>query len=72
MDIAYDHIQEEALSPDTDVAQRQGDEQQQQQQQPAPSLNAEFAQAYKAISATPWGAKLGALVGTVKKQVSYK
>jgi hypothetical protein len=70
MDIAYDHIQEEVLSPDTDAAQRQGDEQ--QQQQPAPSLNAEFAQAYKAISATPWGAKLGALVGTVKKQVSHK
>ncbi len=61
MDIAYDHIQEEVLSPDTP----QGGSKKTQQ----PTLNTEFAEAYKAISTSPWGARLGALVGTVKKQV---
>ncbi|KAI9790982.1 MAG: hypothetical protein M1816_004549 [Peltula sp. TS41687] len=62
MDVAYDHIQEEVLSPDdsTDKEKNVGEEQ--------PTLNAEFAQAYRAISSTSWGAKLGSLVGTVKKQ----
>ncbi|KAI9885600.1 MAG: translation termination factor GTPase eRF3 [Watsoniomyces obsoletus] len=59
MDIAYDHIQEEVLSPDTP----QGDS-----KKTETSLNTEFAEAYKAISSSPWGARLGALVGTVKKQ----
>ena len=63
MDIAYDHIQEEALSPDGHDAK--GKEQTDQ-----PSLNTELAQAYKALSSSVWGAKIGAFVGTVKKQVS--
>ena len=64
MDIAYDHIQEETLSPEAaeDGENKGGNEQ--------PSLNTEFVQAYKAISSSPWGARLGAFVGTVKKQVS--
>lgn len=64
MDVAYDHIQEEALVPE---AAPNGEESSRSQQ---PSLNNELAQAYKAISATPWGARIGAFVGSVKKQVS--
>jgi hypothetical protein len=65
MDVAYDHIQEEALSPDetADKARADGKE-------GGADLNAEFAEAYKAITSSPWGARFGALVGTVKKQVS--
>ena len=62
MDIAYDHIQEEALAPDGHDAK--GKDQTEQ-----PSLNSELAQAYKALSSSVWGAKIGAFVGTVKKQV---
>lgn len=65
MDVAYDHIQEEVLSPD-DSGDREG-----KGAEPQPTLNAEFAQAYKVISSTSWGAKLGSLVGTVKKQVCF-
>ncbi|KAI9807580.1 MAG: hypothetical protein M1825_005520 [Sarcosagium campestre] len=65
MDIAYDHIQEEVLSPD-EAAERERDREGRETQ--APSLNAEFAEAYKVISASPWGAKFGAFVGNVKKQ----
>jgi hypothetical protein len=65
MDIAYDHIQEEVISPD-EAAQQAGKEKKGDE----PTLNEEFAQAYKAISSSPWGARFGAFVGTVKKQVS--
>lgn len=64
MDVAYDHIQEEVLSPDEAAEKsRTGDK------EGGADLNAEFAEAYKAITSSPWGARFGALVGTVKKQV---
>lgn len=59
MDVAYDHIQEEALSPD-EAAERSGE--------PTNNLNTEFQEAFKAVSASPWGAKLGGFFGQVKKQ----
>ncbi|GAB7349303.1 hypothetical protein MBLNU459_g8444t1 [Dothideomycetes sp. NU459] len=59
MDVAYDHIQEEALSPE-EAAGRSGE--------PQNNLNTEFQQAFKAVSASPWGAKLGGFFGQVKKQ----
>lgn len=34
------------------------------------SLNKDFQEAYKAISSSPWGAKLGGFFGSVVKQVS--
>ena len=64
MDVAYDHIQEEVLSPD----EASGKEQTGTEEAP-PTLNTEFAEAYKAISATPWGARFGSFVGNVRKQV---
>ncbi|MCJ1485963.1 hypothetical protein MMC06_006139 [Schaereria dolodes] len=59
MDVVYDHIQEETLSPD-EVAE-------QANKQPS-NLNTEFQEAYKSFSASPWGAKLGGFFGNVKKQ----
>lgn len=68
MDLAYDHIQESALSPE-DSAQN-GKE---IRADPAAStLNDDFQEAYKAISASPWGAKLGGFFGSVVKQVRLR
>lgn len=62
MDVAYDHIQEEALSPD-EVAKKEAESKVKQS-----DLNSEFQETYKAISASPWGAKLGGWFSDVKKQ----
>jgi hypothetical protein len=64
MDLAYDHIQESALSPD-ETAENGG-------KKPVPStLNTDFQEAYRAISSSPWGARLGGFFGSVVKQVSF-
>ncbi|RQM05948.1 hypothetical protein DH86_00002527 [Scytalidium sp. 3C] len=61
MDLAYDHIQEQAL------AQERG-ESSGKETNAQSSLNTEFQEAYKAISSSPWGAKLGGFFGSVVKQ----
>lgn len=61
MDVAYDHIQEEVLSPE-DVAKQEG------QKEKTGNLNTEFQEAYKSFSASPWGARLGGFFSDVKKQ----
>ena len=61
MDVAYDHIQEEALSPE-DAAKQEGSKSKPN------NLNAEFQEAYKSFSASPWGARLGGFFNDVKKQ----
>lgn len=61
MDVAYDHIQEEVLSPD-EIARKEASEKHKQS-----NLNTEFQEAYKTFSATPWGAKLGGFFSDVKK-----
>ena len=63
MDLAYDHIQEEALSPDEIAAQEA-----EQEKQIQGNLNTELQEAYKSFSASPWGARLGGFLNTVKKQ----
>ncbi|MCJ1312523.1 hypothetical protein MMC25_006197 [Agyrium rufum] len=60
MDAAYDHIQEEVLRPEQSDGQTGSTEE--------GSLNSEFQEAYKSFSASPWGARLGGFLGTVKKQ----
>ncbi|OCK75189.1 BSD-domain-containing protein [Lepidopterella palustris CBS 459.81] len=63
MDAAYDHIQEktfpddEAPPEDKDAAQKHSSD-----------FNSEIQEAYKAISSSPWAARLGGFLGTVKKQ----
>ncbi|CAD6503603.1 BgTH12-03263 [Blumeria graminis f. sp. triticale] len=60
MDLAYDHIQEEALAPEKKLERNE--------KQPETTLNSDFQEAYKAISSSPWGAKLGGFFGSVVKQ----
>ncbi|KAL8813442.1 MAG: hypothetical protein Q9223_007035 [Gallowayella weberi] len=62
MDVAYDHIQEEVLSP-AEAAKKEADAKAKQ-----PNLNTELQETYKAITASPWGAKLGGWFSDVKKQ----
>jgi hypothetical protein len=60
MDLAYDHIQETALS--LDESAENGVKKQ--------TLNNDFQDAYKAISSSQWGSRLGGFWGNVVKQVS--
>ena len=61
MDVAYDHIQEEVLTPEEAAKQESS------KQKPT-NLNAEFQEAYKSFSASPWGARIGGFFSDVKKQ----
>jgi hypothetical protein len=62
MDLAYDHIQESALSPDETAENGV-------KKTESSTLNTDFQEAYKAISSSPWGARLGGFFGSVVKQV---
>ncbi|KAI9743037.1 MAG: hypothetical protein M1818_003332 [Claussenomyces sp. TS43310] len=64
MDLAYDHIQESALSPEESAQ----NEHRKSPDPAASTLNNDFQEAYKAISSSPWGAKLGGFFGSVVKQ----
>ncbi|KAI5272184.1 BSD-domain-containing protein [Aureobasidium subglaciale] len=61
MDFAYDQIQEESLPADSSNQTNTSD-------RPATDLNTELQQAFKAVSASPWGARLGGLFAQAKKQ----
>lgn len=63
MDLAYDHIQEEAIKN----AGEGGEGAKQEGAQN--TLNSDIQEAYKAFSASPWGAKIGGFFGNVIKQV---
>lgn len=70
MDVAYDHIQEEALSPSSEhppkpsSATTPPDE----KQPPPQSLNNELQSALKAVSSSPWGSTIGGWFSTARKQ----
>lgn len=64
MDLAYDQIAADALPKDNE---EQGSESKKPQQQA--SINEELQEAYKAISTSAWGSRLGGFFGTVVKQV---
>lgn len=70
MDSAYDHIQEESYPQDPTKQQAGGDSS--THQQTATNFNAEIQDAYKAISNSPWAARIGGFFGTVKKQVGLE
>lgn len=69
---AYDHIQESALAPDepSSAVGNNGANGEGGKQTAQNTLNADFQDAYKAISSSPWGARLGGFFGSVVKQVS--
>jgi hypothetical protein len=70
---AYDHIQESALAPEESAAggNNNNGANGEGRQTAQNTLNADFQDAYKAISSSPWGARLGGFFGSVVKQVSY-
>jgi len=68
MDSAYDHIQEESYPEDPTKQSTGGDS---THQETATNFNTEIQDAYKAISSSPWAARLGGFLGTVKKQVRH-
>ncbi|KKA30274.1 hypothetical protein TD95_004386 [Thielaviopsis punctulata] len=70
MDVAYDHIQEDIYRKDdpTDKAPAGDKSQSEKQQEAQASLNSDIQEAYKAISSSAWGAKIGGFFGTVVKQ----
>ena len=61
MDSAYDHIQEEVLRQDPSTAESN-------EKQPEGNLSTELQEAYKSFSTSPWGARLGGFLGSVRKQ----
>ena len=68
MDVAYDHIQEETFPDDDERRDRPAAPGAAVPKEPGKDFNTEVQEAYKAISNSPWAARLGGLWGTVKKQ----
>ncbi|OHE91668.1 BSD domain-containing protein [Colletotrichum orchidophilum] len=66
MDLAYDHIQESSLPKDAD--KKTSDAKDPKTGQPQSSLNADLQEAYKAISSSPWGMRIGGFLGSAVKQ----
>ncbi|KAF8246751.1 hypothetical protein K440DRAFT_585365 [Wilcoxina mikolae CBS 423.85] len=67
MDVAYDHQFQEAVTQPKQTSDS-GNDKGKEPEREKESLNDELQQAYKAISNSPWGARFGAFVGTVRKQ----
>ncbi|TDZ34057.1 BSD domain-containing protein [Colletotrichum sidae] len=66
MDLAYDHIQETALPKDDKKKADSKDTP--TDQQPQSSLNEELQDAYKALSTSAWGMRIGGFLGSAVKQ----
>ncbi|KAK0886375.1 hypothetical protein LTR02_018179, partial [Friedmanniomyces endolithicus] len=62
MDIAYDHVQEEALSPSEEDVQHTT------AAETSTNLNADFQQAFQAVSSSPWGSRSGGWFSQARKQ----
>ncbi|KAG6036826.1 hypothetical protein E4U41_005482 [Claviceps citrina] len=63
MDLAYDHIQEEAYPEDKKEPNETPESKPEES-----SLNNDLQDAYKAISSSAWGMKIGGFLGNVMKQ----
>lgn len=61
MDIAYDHIQEEAFSNKEEASSEA-------KPQESNNLNDELQETFRAFSASPWGSRIGGLWDNVRKQ----
>ena len=71
MDNAYDHIQEEIYPEDPSKKKTEGESSAGPSASAQPTnFNSEVQEAYKAISSSPWAARLGGFWQTAKKQVS--
>ncbi|KAJ4312417.1 hypothetical protein N0V84_009953 [Fusarium piperis] len=65
MDLAYDHIQEDVYAKKPEGSESKDGSKPEQAQS---SLNEDFQEAYKALSNSPWGARIGGFLGNVVKQ----
>ena len=64
MDLAFNHLEDSYVrEPASDDPAKAG-------QPPASTLTEDIQETYKAFSASPWGAKIGGFLGTVRKQAS--
>ena len=61
---AYDHIQEETLRTSGEGGERPLTD----HDAPAGNLSTDLQDAYKTFTSSPWGARLGGFLGTVRKQ----
>ncbi|KIW29632.1 uncharacterized protein PV07_05435 [Cladophialophora immunda] len=77
MDLAYDHIAEQAYNtgdrattptPATNASSNSNDTSTPKTSSPRQSLQSEFQETFKAFSNSQWGVKLGGLWGNVRKQ----
>lgn len=79
MDVAYDHIQEDALSPSssgarpqeqlsTDATTNASSSEAPAPTPSSPSLSSEFSSAFQAASASPWASTLGSWFSQARKQ----
>lgn len=79
MDIAYDHIQEETLVSNNNTNNNAGGNNSTSNsesdhfsgdasQQQGLDLNAELQETFRVISANPWGARIGGILGNVRRQ----
>ncbi|KAH8897058.1 BSD domain protein [Thozetella sp. PMI_491] len=68
MDLAYDHIQEQSYRKDNESSTAASDDADKKPKEQQPTLNAEFQDAYRAFSSSPWGARIGGFLGNVVKQ----
>ena len=66
MDVAYDHIIEESFPDDPPSKTGNKDSSEPKKSE----FTAEVQDAYQAISNSPWAARLGGFLGSVKKQVT--
>ncbi|KAI1101725.1 BSD-domain-containing protein [Jackrogersella minutella] len=68
MDLAYDHIAEEALPKDSNDNNERNQNGESSNKQPEHTLNEDIQEAYRAFSSSTWGTWLGGTVGNVIKQ----
>lgn len=82
MDVAYDHVQEEALSPSPSNERKPSapsapsdsttpgasDPSSSSEQTQSSNLNTEFQQAFKAVQSSPWGTTIGGWFSSARKQ----
>jgi hypothetical protein len=69
MDLAYDHIQEDSLPKTEEEEPHRKSSGDGQNQEKEPTLNEDLQEAYKALSSSAWGSRIGGFFGTVVKQV---
>lgn len=70
MDLTYEYLQQDPIAKkENESGAKDASEDGSKLEQAQSSLNDEIQDAYKAFSASPWGARIGGFLGNVVKQV---